>query len=75
MTFAEDLRPGVCKSIVEALKSAPLQTMTISEIADALYGGRSDGGPLNAAKVIHVAIHYLRQCGFKIETIHGYRLK
>lgn len=45
------------------------------EIVEALYGGRTDGGPEWSSKVVDVAIHTLRDAGaalgFHIRTAHG----
>jgi DNA-binding response OmpR family regulator len=47
-----------------------------AELVNELWGDRSDGGPTQARKNIHLYIHRLRCQGMRIETWYnnGYRL-
>lgn len=60
--FLLDLRFGSIKrGIVAELVSAYPRSVPRATLIDRLYSGVRDGGPVDAAKVIHVTISHLRK--------------
>lgn len=49
--------------------------VSIDDLIDAIYGDDETGGPLDAVGNIRVALHNLREKGFRIECRSFYTLK
>lgn len=57
--------------VVTYLATHPGQIVSTKELADWVYDGREDGGPLGAEHCVEQAICSLRHEGFPIENHHG----
>lgn len=61
--------------VASALRKAGRVGMSPSELIQACYGDREDGGPLSADNCIQQAIHALKAKGLDIEAVTVYRIK